>query len=259
MHMNDSVVVNVSTDSWVRGQQRLGIRLRDLGQKEMFWTNCLPKGSPCHRDRGICGGFYPNCRPYSFKSYALKEAADRGHKYLLWCDASVVPVKSLDPLWEKIAQEGVWICRNGWTNAQWTADEAYPELFAQHFGANYKPSMEALRAANSKIPHVVATAFGLSMEHEAGRAFLTEYFRLASETKAFCGPWQNTNAPMVAKRNEARPAGPCGPPEVLGHRHDQSAASVIAWRLGVKLDDPPAMLAYEGGQVESTILVVREI
>ena len=78
------------------------------------------------------------------------------------------------------------------------------------------------------------------MRHRSGQDFLAEYFRLAKETKAFCGPGINGKL-----WKEANPrCYPCGPADVRGHRHDQTAASVIAWRLGMKLTNPPDVFAY---------------
>lgn len=245
-------VVNVSSDSWVRGQKRLGEALVALGEKPYFYTDVLPRRCPPHRSQGFLAGHPANCIPYAFKAYAIQEAANHGAELLLWADASIVPVRPLDELWQKIEDNGVWLCRNGWKNSEWTADSAYPDLF-------HDVGVDDAMAINQTIPHVVAAAFGLNLRHPKGGEFLAEYFRLASTTKAFCGPWQNSNAPTAPRRNVGRTRGPCGPPTTLGHRHDQTAAAVIAWRLGVELDDPPARLAYEGGQVESTILVVREI
>jgi len=45
---------------------------------------------------------------------------------------------------------------------------------------------------------------------------------------------------------------------VRGHRHDQTAASVIAWRLGFELTNPPNIFAYgRAGEAhdERTILL----
>lgn len=174
----------------------------------------LPPGSPSH-----------SVKPYAFKAYALMDAMRRNYTTLLWCDACILPVRDMEPLFKKIETDGVWFSRNGWMNSEWTADSAYAALFpAMHY--------DAARVINAKIPHVVATAFGIDVSHAVGRAFLADYFRLASETSAFCGPWTNTVET------------PCGPYDVRGHRHDQTAASVIAWRLGVQLTDPPDIFSY---------------
>ena len=40
---------------------------------------------------------------------------------------------------------------------------------------------------------------------------------------------------------------------MLGHRHDQTAASVIAWRLRMKLTDPPIPFAYARTRDDGTV------
>ena len=250
------VVVNVATDSWVKGQNRLITACHDLGEPSIRWSNQLPPASPPHRILGVARGASDSrCVPYAFKAYALHEAEKAGHELLIWADASVYPIRPLKPLWDYIESEGVWLNRNGFSNYEWTADSAYPDLFPEEWTRRTQELTD--REFNKLIPHVVATAFGISTAHPKGRAFLDEYFRLASTTRAFCGPWQNTNAPEQTGRNWNRPAGPCGPPDVLGHRHDQTAASVIAWRLDVPLVDPPTFFAYDPGQKDDTYFVAK--
>ncbi len=264
--MSKGIVVSVATDSWVKGQNRLKQALSYIDQPCLCWTQSLPKDSPPHRSDGLCAGAEANCVPYAFKAYAMKEAADRGHKLLLWADASILPLQSMDSLWTRIERDGYWICKNGYSNDQWTADSAYPNLFPQEFrdfsntlsgpGAAYE-IQDRLYAINEDISHVVATTFGLNIDHPKGREFLDEYFRLASQTRAFCGPWWNSNAPNPGRVKYQRQTARCGPPTTLGHRHDQTAASVIAWRLGMILDEPPKVFAYDGGQTKETTLVAR--
>lgn len=261
-------VVNVASDSWVRGQERLvTFMLASYGEQVRKWTNCFPPGCPKHRTRGALADLEDRCRPYAFKAYALQDALDRGgFSTLLWCDASIVPVRNLTPLWERIERDGYWIARNGWNNAEWTADAAYPDLFPQYFGKTVdhtelapEGGLEMARALNQTIPHVVGTAFGLDASHPVGKLILHEYFRLASQTRAFCGPWGNSKAPHEKGRNSDRIIAECGPyPPVLGHRHDQTALSVIAWRLKCQLDQT-GTFAYEGGETADTILVAKGI
>lgn len=223
-------IVNVATGRYQIGQQRLKGLIQETTS---FWTKIASQW-PTHERK-----------PYAMKAYALKHAAEHGATQLLWCDACIIPIRSLEPIWEYAHEHGVWIGRNyGFTNYEWTADSAYGALF---------PGVERAVAqlANYQIPHVIATAFALDLEHEKGRAFLDEYYRLASETDAFCGPWINSN--YTADFNTR--AAPCGPEDVRGHRHDQTAASVIAWRLGIPLTDPPKFFQYKGGETEETILV----
>lgn len=213
--MTHAVVNVATTDHYRRGTARLRMSRFTSDARFYLWMY-EPPGCPPHLERA-----------YAFKAYALNAAADDGADLLLWCDSCILPVRSLEPLWARIERDGYWFARNGFSNYEWTADSAYPDLFPGE-------SLEDARAINRTIPHVVATAFGLNVRSEIGRAFLDEYFRLASETRAFCGPW----------------TGGIG----VQHRHDQTCASVIAWRLGMKLVDPPEIFSYPPGD-ERTILI----
>jgi hypothetical protein len=233
--MSHRAVVNVvvGDNRYLAGQDRLVESVGRIGTH--VWTNSLPAGCPRHEDI-----------PYAIKAYALREVAARGATTLLWCDASVVAIRPLAPLWERIERDGYWFSRNcTWMNYTWTADAAYHELFE---GLD---CIESGRQLNRTIPHVIATAFGISTAHPIGAAFLAEYFRYASQTRAFCGPWANG----PAHHDNPRQA-PCGPPDVLGHRHDQTCASVIAWRLGMQLTDMPDIMAIKGSETEKTVLLL---
>jgi hypothetical protein len=230
--------VSLGSDSYVAGLNRLRSAL--TGSESLIGYTELPAGCPPHRNLGkLSTTKHPRgIVPFAFKAYALKEAADKGIDSLIWADSCIVPgPRPLSDLWEKIERDGVWINRGGWTNADWTADSAYCDLFPGL-------TMSDARAENEKIPHVAATAFGVCVKHPTGKAFLDEYYRLASETNAFCGPWQNSAAPSVRGRNTDRPTAWCGPSTTLGHRHDQTAASVIAYRLGVELGSCPEWFQY---------------
>jgi len=242
-------VVNVATGSYVAGQERLTEALAALGEDYLVFRDRLPPNSPSHQEK-----------PYGFKPWALEEARVRDYELVLWADASILPVRSLEPLWARIEQQGYWFSANGYSNYEWTADDAYPDLFRWPYKSvlqqrDGKPErvgdIESCRRLNRQIQHVVATTFGLSLRHDMGRYFLREYIELA-QSDAFKGPWKNT------------PQTPCGPADVRGHRHDQTAASVIAWRMGYVLTRPPEYFAYANetdgrlrlqDQHESTLLV----
>lgn len=241
-------IISVATPGpYQKGLARLRAAVPDFNEKRIvlnMWDGGLPRGCPPHSKI-----------PYAMKAYALRDAAMQGADLLLWCDSSVVPVRSMEPLWERIERDGYWISHNGFTNYEWTADSAYAALFPEAVATGH---WEEMREINRRIPHVLATAFGLNARHEKGRTFLNEYFRLASETAAFCGPWINTNYPG-SNVGRGGLAGSCGPPDVKGHRHDQTAASVLAWRLGFNLTSPPDLVAYpsvDGKLDERTILLI---
>lgn len=158
--------------------------------------------------------------PYGFKAYAVADVVSRGYDLVLWADACIVP-RDLTPLWDRIERDGYWISNNGYWNYEWTCKEAYPLL-------------GVTEEENKQIRHVVATAFGLNLSSEIGKEAFEEYFRLA-KNGAFRGPW--TGGVQIQ------------------HRHDQTALSVVAHRLKMKLTDPPAWFAYKGGETAETVLI----
>ncbi len=230
--MNTRAVVCVATTPRYQvGMRRLECAARE--EIQFVWRD-EPNGCPRHVER-----------PYAFKAFALEEARLSGMNLLLWCDAAILPIRSLEPLWEKIEREGAWIHNGGWLNGQWCADSWYADCFPG------VPPEEA-RAANKDIPHVVATTFGLNVRSELGASILKEYYRLASETRAFCGPWWNSNGEREDYRKH-QGAAACGPPSTLGHRHDQSCLSIIAHRHGVKLTEGADIFDYSRRRPDGTL------
>ena len=209
-------ILNVATGRYVTGQHRLiaACQQHSPAATRYFWKNEMPPGSPTHHRV-----------PYAFKAHAIFWAQAQGEQLLLWADASILPIRSLEPLWDRIERDGYWIGRNGWKNGEWCVSDAL-ELF----GMTREEAMEQ--------EHVVATSFGVNLASDIGQQIAREYFRFATNG-SFCGPW-------TAKEKD---------PRVRGHRHDQTALSVIAHRMGLKLTASPDIFAYRGGETENTIVV----
>lgn len=203
------------------GLRRLHARLDALGVPVVSWLGSAPDGAPPHAD----------C-PYGFKLTALERAAESAST-LLWLDSTVIVLRPLDDLFAKIEADGYWISANhGLMNGEFTADGAYPAL-----GVG--------RAENWKIPHVVATCFGLDMSSPVGARILESWTELR-DAGAFAGPRSN-------ERGEAS-----GDPAVRGHRHDQTALSVVAYKMGLALTNPPDWFADEGYEgSDATVLTNR--
>lgn len=227
-------IVGVATGPFAVGQDRFRHNKFVVDDDSDFiaWNGCVPPGSPSHFDM-----------PYAFKAWAIKFAVEAGYTSILWADASILPIRPILPLWDRIEKEGYWVSRNGWTNAEWTADSAYPFL-------------GVTKEWNEQIPHVVATSFGIDVSHSIGGNIYLEYLHLA-QNGSFRGPWFNRNHPDYSTYAPSSRVGFCGGEKVRGHRHDQTALSVIAHKLGCKLTDPPSIFAYAGGEVEDTILLAQ--
>jgi hypothetical protein len=230
--MMTRAIVNVATGRYLVGQERLRAAVSG-GAEFICWTDAMPPGSPAHQDV-----------PYAFKAFALDVARQRGFRYVLWADSSIKVLRPLEPLWDLIEAQGYWISKNySWNNGEWTWPTAYGDL-------GIAPE------DNWRIPQVIATSFGLDLQHPKGLGFFEEYLRLA-KTRAFCGPWFNRRHPDYAHHNFAEyPSGDCENTQIRGHRHDQTAASLIAHRLGMTLTDPPKWIEYPPKETAETILSV---
>lgn len=146
---------------------------------------------------------------YAFKAYALKEAERQGYRQLLWIDAAVWPIRSLDGVFQQITERGYLFIKNGWNTGVWCCDSALEPL--------------GLTRENSfTYPHLMSCAFGLNLDYGPAKEFLDEFYRLAVDGKAFNGNHRNDQHQCS---QDSR---------VLGHRHDQTVASVLAWRLGMR-------------------------
>jgi len=221
-------VVNVGWGKYYeRGQQRLASSLREFDPGcELNFRSDIPPDWPAHKEK-----------PYAFKVMSLEEASN-GHDLILWLDSSIVAISSMEPLWERIERDGYFLVNGSSSNYEWTADSAYADLFPG-------VPIENARRTNRTIPQIVGGVIGLNVQSKIGADFLREYYRLAKDTTAFCGPWANSNCPSRPIYDpEPYTTEECGPSDVMGHRHDQTAASVLAWKFGMKLAEYPAPYAY---------------
>jgi hypothetical protein len=224
-------VVNVSFGQprYMSNHARLQSTLVTFGETLLSWCNTLPPQSPSHADT-----------PFAFKAYALKQAAEQGFEVLLWADSSIVPLRPLNLLWKLIETQGYWFSENlphgeesgTFSNGQWTSDAALVPL-------------HLTREESFTFPHVIATAFGLDLRHDIAWRFFAEYIRLAEQGTAFRGAGSNHD---LSLSQDAR---------VLGHRHDQTAASVLAWKLAMKLTTPPMWIVDGIPPTDDTILEIR--
>lgn len=213
-------IVSVGLGAWYpRGVQRLSDSLDKVGYKggRLLYQDELPPDCPPHSEM-----------PYAFKPAALNEAIRRGHDIVVWCDAAVWFEKDPQPFFDEVEKKGYWGPLNGWYVSQWCSDHALPLL-------------ELTREEGRKMLQIMACFFALDMRTEYGVKVM-EWYNKRSRDGSFRGPWTNENHQCS---NEE---------EVLGHRHDQIALSVIWNRLGMELTPPPCLFEYYYGEKKDHVI-----
>ncbi len=194
-------VVNFAKGSWYpKGQKRIKDSfLRNGYQGDfLFYTNEQQLNCPTHQQI-----------PYAFKAYALKKTFDKGYDVVLWVDASITLLQSFSKVLDHIVKYDYMLLLNGWSSGEWCSDAALKTL-------------GITREESFTYPHIMACVMGFNTHDETNIKFLDEYLARAKDGITFRGDWKNDKQ-QVSKDKR-----------VLGHRHDQTAASIIAWRLGMR-------------------------
>jgi hypothetical protein len=193
-------IVSYANGGWYpQGLERMkkSVLANGYGGDFLTYTNELPSGCPPH-----------HITPYAFKAFAFMEAARQRYDIVIWCDAAIQLIKPFSRVLEHIEQYGYMFLRNGWTSGEWCSDAALAPL-------------GITREESFTFPHIMACVMGLDLRQDICRQFLTLYYSHAL-TGTFKGAWTNENQ-QVSNH-----------PRVLGHRHDQTVASIVAWKLGMR-------------------------
>jgi hypothetical protein len=86
------------------------------------------------------------------------------------------------------------------------------------------------------MPHIQASAIGLRFD--ADRGFLDQWL---GYVPLFHGAWHNHACEVSTD------------PKCTGHRHDQSVASILAYRLGFRNLHTPPLCVYNNPTAETVI------
>jgi len=151
--------------------------------------------------------------PCGFKPFCFGEASLRGFHLALWMDATVELVRPLDSLWKEIEEDGYLFFEEDHSIGEFCRDEALATL-------------RLTREQSFSIPSCWACVIGLDLRQPRVREFVATWKALALDGVTFPGPrWSGIRGwPRTASTD----------PRVKGHRYDQTAASVVAWKLGMR-------------------------
>lgn len=208
-----------------------------LATDRLFYPSSLDRLGRSVRNVGFSGSFRPwppgsfpvGCPsplevPFAFKPFCLAEARAQGAGAALWLDSSCVAIRSLDPIFSAIEENGYVLFRNGsyWLG-EWASDHTLSE---------YGVSRDRALA----LPEVNAAAIGLHFGSRLAVEFLESWLEAARAQVAFRGipePLQSWDDYEDVKWNGSRRVS--ADPRVHGHRHDQTVAGILADRLHLEL------------------------
>jgi hypothetical protein len=207
-----------------------------FGGEFMCWPpGSFPAGCPPHWEA-----------PFAFKPFCFAEARQRGVDLALWMDAACIAVRSLESLFREIDRRGQLLFQNGTRRlGEWASDEALARF-------------DIGREQAMSIPEVNAATLGLDLRSAVGREFLDRWLEAAQHGVAFRGvPEALRTGEDYQDVKSNRALRVSADPRVRGHRHDQTVAGILAYRLGLPLT-PVGLQTYsrEHRRIEPTSVIV---
>ncbi len=192
--------------NYAKGLMRLELSLKKVGFDGNFrgYNDYAHIGSPFHKGS-------TDAIPYAFKAHSIKKVMDEGARYIMWMDSPVYATQNIQPVWDHIYANGYLFFDNvGYSIGDYTSDACLDK-----FG------MTRDEAFRSKM--IMACVMGFDTHHPDARYFLDQYIAAASDGISYVGDWTNENLQVS---NDMR---------VKGHRHDQSVASILCSKIGMKI------------------------
>lgn len=148
--------------------------------------------------------------PYEFKIHAIDKGFERD-PIVLWCDSSLWRVGDLAVIEKIISEDGFFATEAGHYAGRWTNEHTQ-----KHFNVTDQEMHQGLGG----ITMLSAGLIGLNKNDVKAMEFL-KLWRESAKAGCFRGDWQD-------------------------HRHDQTCASIIATRLGLKYQRGGQYLSYIG-------------
>ena len=196
--INNCIVSFGKGYNFQKGLDRLRINIENLVKIPFISFTEYPIDCPVHEKS-----------PFAFKFFCINECVKKGFKKILWLDSSVIIKNDLSDIFNNyLENQGYFFIKNWHSVGQYCHDKALKTL-------------NITREESFRIPCVQGTNFGLNFNNEKSQIFQKEMLKYAVDNITFPGPYDNKNN-MAS--NDTR---------VSGHRHDQTAMSVVALRLGM--------------------------
>ena len=200
---NKRAIVNFSDNAGWYGKGRK--RLQDMLPKYVpedvdlfFFSEFEEIGSPTHKEN-----------PYAFKLYAIQNVLEKGYHTILYMDASLYPIRRLDPIFDVIENEGMFAQHAGHMCGTWANDECL-----EYFGITRDEAMEMPMYGNAGL-------LGLDLNIPEIMNFYVKW-RDSMEAGMFKGAWNNNE--QTESEDE----------RCKGHRHDMVCGSIVMNQCGLQ-------------------------
>lgn len=175
---------------------------------------------------------------YCAKPFALAAAMMAGADIAILLDAAFYPIRPIHPLVDHIARNGYYLCKNGYRVGEWCSDRAMTRM-----GETRDRLME--------MEEVSSYCVGLNFADGRCVELLHRWCGFASDRLTF--PGCHTARFSGEGRNKGFVSND---PRVRGHRHDQTALSILAHKMDMhNLSERPLFTSYAGYETEETVLV----
>lgn len=185
--------------NYYQGLYRLGESLKGrFGGEFCGFMGEGSVGAPRHDDN-----------PYAFKLYAIDHVRKMGFSKILWLDTSVYAVRPVEPVFNWMADKGVFMEEAGHLVGTWS-----PSRVLTYFGITKEQA--------DNMPMFAAGYCGIDFTNPVGVAFFAEWWR-AMRNDMFKGTWAES-------------------------RHDMTCGSIIANKMGLQKHYSPGgqFFAYVG-------------
>jgi|JI9StandDraft_1071089.scaffolds.fasta_scaffold18965_4 hypothetical protein len=209
--MKNSLIFNAAVgpgqDHYLKGQSRLMTSL----------TNVNYQGVTISFDTWPDPNF-DQTNPYTIKAAAFHHILKLNHpRYLVWMDSSAVVLREPTPLFERIRKRGYYLASSGYSAAQTCTD-------IQLGVAGYT------RTQAESIPDTATGCIGIDTKNSIAMKFLKTWIEWAK-----LGHFSGSRLHDINDSSD---------PRFLFGRQDQSAATLIAYSLGMTLDNLGGLTAY---------------
>lgn len=196
--MDDKCIVSLGVGhDFERGIDRLQNLIEHNVKIPFFGYKQYPALSPTHE-----------ISPFAFKFYCIQECLQKGFTNILWLDSSVIIKNNLQSVFNTMKNIGYFFVANSHSAGQYCHDRALETL-------------QISREESFQYHSLQGTNFGLNFNFDICKNFLHKMLELSNDGVTFPGPHNNTN--NLASKDT----------RVSGHRHEQTAMSIIAIKMGM--------------------------